>query len=91
MRAAELFASSDLVPGHYRNKVANCFIAINRAQRLGIDELYFFEKTYIVKGKLGLATELAIELANTRLHRICHAGVGWRSCREHCHLCHGCS
>lgn len=65
MRAAELFASSDLVPGHYRNKIANCFIAINRAQRLGIDELYFFEKTYIVKGKLGLAAELAIELANS--------------------------
>jgi hypothetical protein len=65
MRAAELFAESDLVPSHYRNKPANCFIAINRAQRLGVDELYFFEKTYIVKGKLGIAAELAIELANS--------------------------
>lgn len=65
MRAAELFASSDLVPHHYRGKPANCFIAINRAQRLGVDELYFMEKTYIVKGKLGMAAELAVELANS--------------------------
>jgi hypothetical protein len=64
MRAAELFAQSDLVPTHYRNKPANCFIAINRAQRLGIDEMYFLEKTFIVGGKLGMAAELAIELAN---------------------------
>jgi hypothetical protein len=65
MRAAELFASSDLVPNHYRNKPANCFIAINRAQRLGIDEMYFLEKTFIISGKLGMAAELAIELANS--------------------------
>lgn len=65
MRAAELFASSDLVPKHYQNKPANCFIAINRAQRLGIDEMYFLEKTFIVSGKLGMAAELAIELANS--------------------------
>lgn len=64
MRAAELFAQSDLVPPHYRNKPANCFIAINRAQRLGVDELYFFEKTFVVSGRLGMAAELAIELAN---------------------------
>ena len=65
MRAAELFAASDLVPTQYRNKPANCFIAINRAQRLGVDEMYFLEKTFVVGGKLGMAAELAIELANT--------------------------
>lgn len=64
MRAAEMFAASDLVPNHYRGKPANCFIAINRAQRLGVDEMYFLEKTFIVGGKLGMAAELAIELAN---------------------------
>lgn len=65
LRAAEYFAASDLVPTHYRGKPANCFIAINRAQRLGIDEMYFLEKTFIVGGKLGIAAELAIELANS--------------------------
>jgi hypothetical protein len=65
LRAAEYFASSDLVPGHYRNKPANCFIAINRAQRLGVDEFYFLEKTFVIGGRLGIAAELAIELANS--------------------------
>jgi hypothetical protein len=65
LRAAEYFAASDLVPTHYRGKPANCFIAINRAQRLGVDEFYFLEKTFVVGGKMGLAAELAIELANS--------------------------
>lgn len=64
MRAAELFAQSDLVPAHYRGKPANCFIAINRAQRLGVDEMFFLERTFVVGGRLGMAAELAIELAN---------------------------
>lgn len=65
LRAAEYFAASDLVPMHYRNKPANCFIAINRAQRLGVDEFYFLEKTFVIGGRLGIAAELAIELANS--------------------------
>jgi hypothetical protein len=64
MKAAEFFAQSDLIPVHYRGKPANCFIAINRAQALGVDEMFFMEKTYVVGGKLGLNAELFIELAN---------------------------
>jgi hypothetical protein len=64
LQAAEYFAASDLVPVHYRNKPANCFIAINAAQRLGVDEFYFLGKTFVVGGKLGMAAELFIELVN---------------------------
>lgn len=64
LKAADYFAQSDLVPSHYRNKPANCFVAITRAQRLGIDELYFMEKTSVVNGRLVIAAELYIELAN---------------------------
>jgi len=64
LKAAEYFAASDLVPVHYRNKPANCFLAINAAQRLGVDEFYFLQKTFVIGGKMGLAAELAIELAN---------------------------
>jgi hypothetical protein len=64
LRAADLFAASDLVPVQFRGKPANCFIAINAAQRLGVDEFYFLQKSFVVGGKLGMAAELFIELVN---------------------------
>ena len=36
-RAAQMLASSDLVPDHFKNKPANCFIATQMAIRLGVE------------------------------------------------------
>jgi len=63
-RVAKMFASSQLVPVHYQNKQADCMIAFNLAMRLKIDPMLLMQKTYPIKGKLGIETQLAVALVN---------------------------
>jgi len=65
-RVANLFAKSDLVPAHYKNKPENCMIAVNWAMRLNIDPLMLLQKTYIIHGKPGIEAQLVIALVNAR-------------------------
>lgn len=50
-RAAGYLASTDLVPDTYRNKPANCLIALDAANRTGMSPLTVMQSLYIVKGK----------------------------------------
>lgn len=50
-RAAGYLASTDLVPDIYRNKPANCLIALDVANRTGMSPLIIMQNLYIVKGK----------------------------------------
>jgi hypothetical protein len=61
---AEILSSSDIVPSHYRNKPANCFIAVQTAYRMNMDPMLVMQNTYVVSGKLGMNTAFAISLAN---------------------------
>lgn len=61
---AARFANSKLVPTHYRNNPDDCFIALQSAYRMGIDPMLYMQNTYVVNGKLGMATQFAIALAN---------------------------
>lgn len=63
-RVANLFASCDLVPDHFRGKLPNCVIAVQMALRLGVDPLAFMQNSYIVSGKCGIETKLATSLLN---------------------------
>lgn len=63
-RAAQMLASSDLVPDHFKNKPANCFIATQMAIRLGVEPMMMLQKTYIVHGKPGIESTLALALVN---------------------------
>lgn len=65
-RCAKLFSSSDLVPEQFRGKVANCFIGLQMALRLGVEPFMFLQNCYIVHGKPGIESKLAIALANSR-------------------------
>jgi len=65
-RVANLFAASDLVPEHYRNKPANCFLALQMATRLEIEPMMFIQNSYIVRGKPGLQAVVMIALVNSR-------------------------
>lgn len=62
---AKLFASSKLIPEHFRNAPEDCFIACSMAMRLGIDPLMLMQNTYIVHGKPGMEAKLVIALVNT--------------------------
>ena len=51
---AKVLASSDLVPeGTYRNKPANCLIALDMAYRMNMSPLNVMQNLFIVKGKPG--------------------------------------
>jgi hypothetical protein len=51
-KAAKFLAASDLVPeATYRDKPANCLIALDIANRLGMSPLIVMQQLYIVKGK----------------------------------------
>ena len=64
-RVASCFARSTLVPKHFQQSPENCFLGIQMAIRLGVDPFMFLQKCYIVHGRLGLESQLAIALVNT--------------------------
>jgi len=65
-RAANMFASSDLVPEHFRGKPANVMVALQLSHALQINPLLLMMKIYPVHGKFGFEGQLMIALANTR-------------------------
>jgi len=63
-RAAELFASSDLVPDHFKGKPANCFVTFQMARRMDDDPLLLMQNLYLVGGRPGWYTQFLIAKAN---------------------------
>lgn len=50
-RMAKLLSVSDCVPESYKGKLANCTIAIDIANRMGLSPLTVMQNLYIVRGK----------------------------------------
>ena len=50
-RMARLLAASDYVPEQYKGKPANCVIAIDIANRMGISPLTIMQNLFVVRGK----------------------------------------
>ncbi|HEX5508784.1 MAG TPA: hypothetical protein VFX37_09795 [Pseudolabrys sp.] len=63
-RVAKVFATSNLVPAHLRNNVADCLIAYQIARRLNEEPLTVFQNIYVVSGRPGWKTEYVIARAN---------------------------
>ena len=63
-RAAKLFASSDLVPKDYRDKAANCFIAMEMADRMGINPFAVMQNLCVINGRPAMEAKLIIALVN---------------------------
>lgn len=63
-QVASMFSNANLVPKSYQGSLPDCFIAISAAMRMGVDPLQFMQKTYVVHGKLGIESQLAIALMN---------------------------
>lgn len=62
---AKVLASSDLVPeGTYRNKPANCLIALDMAYRMNMSPLNVMQNLFIVKGKPGWSGQYCIAAIN---------------------------
>lgn len=63
-RVAKVFAESALVPPHFQNKLANCLIALNIADRMGEDPLTVMQNLAVVSGKPCWQTQYMIARAN---------------------------
>lgn len=61
---AKTFASSQLVPKHFRDKPADVFIALHMAHRLGADPIMVLQNLYIVHGNPGWSAKFIIAQAN---------------------------
>lgn len=50
-KMAQYLSKSDYVPDNYKNKPANCMIAIDTANRMGVSPYFVMEQLTIVRGK----------------------------------------
>lgn len=65
VKKAKILASSDLVPtGTYRNKPANCLIALDMAQRTGLSPLYVMQNLYVIQGRPSWSGQFCITAIN---------------------------
>lgn len=65
-RVANVFAGSDIVPDHYKNKPNNCFLALQMATRLEMEPIMFIQNSYVVHGKPGIQAVVIVALVNSR-------------------------
>lgn len=64
MQAAEMLATSSMVPTTYQNNPGSCFIALNTALRLRMDPLMIMQNLYVVQGRPSWSGQFAIALVN---------------------------
>ena len=63
-KLSEFLSSSDIIPTHFRNKPANVFIALEMANRLGVDFFELAQGLYVVHGKPGFSGAFIIARIN---------------------------
>lgn len=67
-KVAKVFASSILVPEHFRGNIANCLVALDLAHRLQVDPVALMRNMYLVPKKSGvdiaLQSQFTIGLLN---------------------------
>lgn len=64
IQAAEMLASSSMVPATYQNNPGSCFIALNTALRLRMDPLMIMQNLHVVQGRPSWSGQFAIALVN---------------------------
>jgi hypothetical protein len=65
-RVAQAFASSKMVPAHFQGNTAGVFVVLHMATRMELDPFMVLQNMYMVHGKPGMETKLALALVNTR-------------------------
>ena len=64
MRAAKVLASSGIMPAHYANNQAACFLLLAMSSALNLNPLMLGQKSYPLNGKFGFEAQAMIALAN---------------------------
>ncbi len=65
-RIAKAFADSKMVPAHFQGNTAGVFVVLHMATRMELDPFMVLQNMYMVHGKPGMETKLALALVNTR-------------------------
>ena len=63
-RLVKPLATSDLVPDTFKNRIGNCLIALEAAQRIGASPLQVMQNLYIVHGKPAWSSQFLIACVN---------------------------
>ena len=63
MRFASTLAKADIIPDAFRNKPANCFIALDMAQRMNVGVMEIMQNLYVVHGTPGFSAKYGIAMA----------------------------
>ena len=63
-RKASVFSASDMVPKAYQNKIANCIIAMEMAERLNTGVMEIMQNLYIVHGNPSFSSKYLIAMIN---------------------------
>jgi hypothetical protein len=63
-RVAKVYAASDLVPKDFKGNLANCYIALELANRIGANAMMVMQNLYIVHGKPGWSSQFLIAAFN---------------------------
>ncbi|MCM1525161.1 MAG: recombinase RecT [Ruminococcus sp.] len=50
-KLAQVISTADIIPDSYKNKPADCAIAVDMANRMGVSPLMVMQSLYVVKGK----------------------------------------
>ena len=50
-KLAQVISTADIIPDNYKNKAADCAIAIDMADRMGVSPMMVMQNLYVVKGK----------------------------------------
>ena len=61
---ASTYAGSSVVPEIYQKNPANCFIAVNMAERMGADPMMVMQQMYIVYGRPSWSSQFLIATFN---------------------------
>lgn len=65
-RYASALAKASIIPKDYRGQTANCFVALDMAQRLGAGVMEIMQNTFVVHGTPGFSAKYAIGMANKK-------------------------
>jgi hypothetical protein len=65
-RIGKMLSASTMLPEHFRNNLGNCLIALNLAERLGLDVFGLMQTSYVVHGRPGFEAKLLIAIFNSR-------------------------
>ena len=65
LRAAQMLSQTSIIPQSYQNKPQDCFVAIERANRMGVSPMVVMQNMYVVKGKPSWAGQACTMLINS--------------------------